>query len=171
LETRIPATSAPAPLIPFVLETLEGLVLRSAWLQRILLSTHERALRKLLPYVRDVRRVTIVGGGMYPRTAIILQKLLADARIHIIDASRDHLDVAGEFLSDEVELEYGLYDPVQQSASDLLVIPLSFQGDRAAIYRDPPARMVLVHDWIWSRRGASAIVSIFLLKRMNLIAR
>jgi hypothetical protein len=31
--------------------------------------------------------------------------------------------------------------------------------------------MVLVHDWIWSRKGASAIVSIFLLKRMNLIAR
>src|SRR5262245_36676005 len=100
---------------------------------------------------------------MYPRTALILQKLLPEARIHIIDASREHLDVAGEFLSDEVELEHGLYDPAQQSASDLLVVPLSFQGDRAAIYRDPPARKVLVHDWIWFRRGASAFVSVLLL--------
>lgn len=168
---EIPATSPPAPPVAFVLETLERVVLRSAALQRVLLRTHEQALRKLLSYFRDVRSVTIVGGGMYPRTALVLQKLLPDARIRVIDASREHLDVAGGFLGSEVELEYGLYDPAQQSASDLLVIPLSFRGDRNAIYRDPPARMVLVHDWIWARRGASAIVSVFLLKRMNLIAR
>jgi hypothetical protein len=150
---------------------LESLVLRSAWLQRILLSTHEQALRRLLKYICHVRDITIVGGGMYPRTARILQKLLPDAKIHIIDASREHLDAAEKFLSAGVELEHGLYDPSQESASDLLVIPLSFHGDRSAIYRDLPARMVLVHDWIWSRRGASAIVSIFLLKRVNLIAR
>jgi hypothetical protein len=171
LERRIPATATPTPPIPLVLETLERLVLRSVWLQKILLMTHEHALRRLLPYIRDVRSVMIVGGGMYPRTALILQKLLPDAKIRIIDANREHLDAAETFLSGGVEFEHGLYDPTMQSASDLLVIPLSFQGDRAAIYRDPPARLVLVHDWIWSRRGASAIVSIFLLKRMNLIAR
>jgi hypothetical protein len=154
-----------------VLEILERLVLRSTWLQRFLLVTHEQALRRLLPYLHDVRCVTIVGGGMYPRTALLVQKLLPFADIHIIDANREHLDAAETFLSGGVELEHGLYDSAQQCGSDLLVIPLSFQGDRDAIYRDPPAPMVLVHDWIWSRRGASAIVSVFLLKRMNLVGR
>jgi len=150
---------------------LERLVLRSTWLQGFLLGTHEQALRKLLPYIRDAHRITIVGGGMFPRTALLLQKLLPNARLHVVDSNREHLDAAGTFLSGGVEFEHGLYDPAQQSASDLLVIPLSFNGDRDAIYRDPPARLVLVHDWIWSRRGASAIVSLFLLKRMNLIGK
>lgn len=171
MERRIPITSTPAPLVSSVLETLERLVLRSAWLQRILLSTHEQALRRLLPYICDVQSVTIVGGGMYPRTALLLQKLLPYVEIRILDANREHLDAAGQFLSGGVELVQGVYDRMQQSASDLLVIPLSFQGDRRMIYEDPPAKMVLVHDWIWSRRGVSAIVSPILLKRMNLIAR
>jgi len=150
---------------------LERLVLRSRWLQEFLLSTHERALRKLLPYIHDARRITIVGGGMFPRTALLLQKLLPDARLRVIDASREHLDAAARFLKDGVEFEHGLYDPAQHCAADLLVIPLSFQGDREWIYRDPPASLVLVHDWVWMRRGASAIVSVLLLKRMNLIGR
>jgi len=108
---------------------------------------------------------------MYPRTALLLQKLLPYADIQIIDANREHLVAAETFLGSGVELLHGLYDPAQRCTADLLVIPLSFQGDRAAIYRDPPARMVLVHDWIWRRRGASAIVSVFLLKRMNLVTR
>ena len=33
----------------------------------------------------------------------------------------------------------------------------------------PSGRVALVHDWLWRRRGASAIVSIFLLKRLNLV--
>ena len=51
------------------------------------------------------------------------------------------------------------------------MVPLSFAGDRRAVYREPPARIVLVHDWIWSRgRGhGSAVVSWLLLKKLNLI--
>lgn len=169
MERRIPATATPAPLIPFVLETLERLVLRSTWLQRFLLDTHEQALQKLLPYLRDVQCITIVGGGMYPRTALLLQKLLPYAEIHVIDTNRNHLDKAERFLNGGVQLQHGFYDPEQQTQSDLLIIPLSYQGDRDAIYRNPPARRVLVHDWIWSRRGVSAVVSVLLLKRMNLI--
>ena len=57
----------------------------------------------------------------------------------------------------------------EAAACDLLVIPLSFDGDRAAIYARPPAPAVLVHDWIWHKRGASHLVSIALLKRINLV--
>ena len=44
-------------------------------------------------------------------------------------------------------------------------------GDSPLLGVVPPARAVLVHDWIWSRgRGdATAIVSWFLLKKVNLI--
>ena len=161
----------PAPFIPSVLEALERLVLRSGWLQSFMLNTHERALRKLLPNLRAVRSVAVIGGGMYPRTALILRKLMPHSRIRIIDASSENLATARTFLNDGVEFEHTLYCPARQNESDLLIIPLSFNGDRHAIYQDPPAPAVLVHDWIWSRRGNSTIVSVLLLKRLNLILR
>ena len=50
---------------------------------------------------------------------------------------------------------------------DLIVVPLAYVGDREALYRGegPP---LLVHDWIWRRRGASVVISPLLLKRLNL---
>jgi hypothetical protein len=52
---------------------------------------------------------------------------------------------------------------------DLVVLPLSFEGDRDALYDRPPARTVIVHDWLWRKRGVSGIVSVALLKRLNLV--
>ncbi|MFI5179685.1 MAG: fatty acid desaturase, partial [Vicinamibacterales bacterium] len=52
-------------LEPFSLQSLERLVLRSPALQRYVLSTHERALRRLQPALGDVRRVLVVGGGLF----------------------------------------------------------------------------------------------------------
>jgi hypothetical protein len=153
------------------LERLERFVLRSPLLQRFLLTTHERALRTLISKLSDVRTVTIVGGGMYPRTAILLHRILPGASIRIMDASEEHLEEARHFLNSEVEFVHARYNVVDCAASDLLVIPLAFSGSRAEIYRKPGAPAVLVHDWIWSRRGYSAIVSVLLLKRLNLILR
>src|SRR6185295_6174999 len=48
------------------LESLERLVLHSSRLQRFVLGSHERAFRTLLPDVTSARRVTIVGGGLFP---------------------------------------------------------------------------------------------------------
>jgi hypothetical protein len=53
----------------------------------------------------------------------------------------------------------------------MIVIPLSFIGDRDRVYREPPARVVLVHDWIWKPRGGGVRVSWLLLKRLNLVTR
>jgi hypothetical protein len=153
------------------LELLERFALRYRLLQRLLLKTHGRALQRLLPHVGNIRTVVIVGGGMYPRTALLLRKLLPDATIRIVDSSRPHLDMAARFLDKTVELDHSWYDPDQREGADLLVIPLSFRGCRETIYSQPPAGAVLVHDWIWSRRGRSAIVSWLLLKRLNLILR
>ena len=38
-----------------------------------------------------------------------------------------------------------------------------------SIYARPPAKAVFVHDWIWRRRGTSRVVSVALLKRLNLV--
>jgi hypothetical protein len=179
--TRIPisATPVPTPFVSSLIETLERLVLQSRLLQWFLLKTHERALRKLLPELSQARRITIVGGGMFPRTAVLLRKLIPFASLRIIDASCEHLEIAKAFLkndiefehANDIEFEHAYYAEVRQNEADLLIIPLSFHGDRQAIYQDPPAPMVLIHDWIWARQGQSAVVSLFLLKRMNLVFR
>jgi fatty acid desaturase len=177
--TRLPEVrqkEGPASRWPAVLRWLEffslcGLerwVLRSPRLQRFVLNTHERALRRLLPALPPVRRAAIVGGGLYPRTVLLLRRLLPEARLVVIDADAEHLRQASEFVGGGVEWIHGRYVPGGADDYDLLVIPLSFIGDRAAVYRRP-TRPVLVHDWIWRRRGRSAVVSVALLKCMNLV--
>jgi hypothetical protein len=153
------------------IESLERIALRSRLLQVFLLKTHERAIRKLLPEISNVRSIRVIGGGMFPRSTIILRKILPDAAISIVDANAAHIETAASFLSEIVDSEVRLFDSAVSEDVDLIVIPLSFIGDRAAIYRNSPARRVLVHDWIWSRHGSSVIVSILLLKRINLISR
>jgi hypothetical protein len=153
------------------LELLERVALRSRIIQSILLKTHRRALRGLLPHAGDVRTAAIVGGGMYPRTALLLRELLPDATIRIVDRNQAHLEIASRFLDSTIEFEHSWYNPRQGDLVDLLVIPLSFQGRRESIYRNPPSRAVLVHDWIWAKHGRSTIVSWFLLKRLNLVLR
>ncbi|HLJ45179.1 MAG TPA: fatty acid desaturase [Bryobacteraceae bacterium] len=153
------------------LEILEHLVLRSAGLRRLVLRVHERALQDLASLLPPVRRVTIVGGGLFPRTALILRDLLPGAHIAILDSNARHLATARKWLGDGIEYRHERYVPGWPAHSDLLVIPLCLSGDRAAIYRDPPAAAVLVHDWMWKRRGTGRLVSLMLLKRLNLVLR
>ncbi len=152
----------------FSLCGLERWVLKSRALQRFVLESHERALRRLLSTLPPVRRVGIVGGGLFPRTVLILRRLLPEARLVVIDASEDHLRRARDHAGEGVEWIHGRFVPGGADDFDLLVIPLSFIGDRAAVYRRP-SRPVLVHDWIWRRRGRSAVVSVALLKCVNLV--
>jgi len=132
---------------------------------------HERASRSLLVEFPPVRNTGIVGGGLFPRTAIILARLMPHTSLTLIDLSEDNLFTARPFLPAEVREVNKQFDPAGPCEFDLLVIPLSFVGDRQAIYQRPPARAVLVHDWIWRPRGTSVIVSCVLLKRLNLVLR
>ena len=115
--------------------------------------------------------ITIVGGGLFPRTALILRTLRPNAMLTIVDASREHLDVARSFLSEAIAFREHFFDPRSDDGGDLVVIPLSFIGNRNEVYRTPPARAVLVHDWLWNRRGTGVRVSWLLLKRLNLVTR
>jgi hypothetical protein len=155
----------------FSLESLERAVLRSPRLQRFVLAAHERAFKALLPRLAHVNRVTIVGGGLFPRSALVVHRLLPHARLTIVDAKREHLDIAAAFLPRAVELQHRFFDPAVPDAADLIVIPLAFIGDRERVYRNPPATAAVVHDWMWRPRGGGARVSWLLLKRLNLVTR
>jgi hypothetical protein len=151
------------------LDSLERLVLGSPRLQRFVLTRHEQAFQRILPTLSNARRVGIVGGALFPRTALILRRLLPHAQLTIIDAAAANIQLARRFLGEEVRFENTLFDAEEKTDFDLLVIPLSFIGDRQALYRQPPAAAVVVHDWLWRRRGQTAQISFALMKRLNLV--
>lgn len=153
------------------LELLERAILRQPRLQRFVLLRHRRAMGRLLAEIPEPREVTIVGGALYPRTALILRELLPHARLIILDSNSSHFEIARGFLPESIECRHESFRAGQTFGSDLTVIPLCLTGDRAAIYRHPPSAFVLLHDWIWHRQGTSAIVSPLLLKRLNLVRR
>ena len=153
---------------------LERLVLRLPVLQRFVIDRHERAFRALiakLPPDHGMSRVGIVGGGLFPRTAIILRRLPLKWRLTLIDLSAENLDIARRFVAGDVECVNKRFDPAEPCDFDLLIIPLSLVGARRVIYQQPPAPVVLAHDWIWRPRGTSVVVSWLLLKRLNLVVR
>jgi hypothetical protein len=153
------------------LETLERMVLRSAILQRFVLARHRQAFRELLPLLPPVEQVAIVGGGLFPRTALILRELLPAARITVIDSNAGNLETARRMLGGNIEFRNQRYAPADFPDADLTVVPLCLEGDRTAFYRHPPSRAVLIHDWLWRRAERGAVVSIFLFKRLNLVTQ
>jgi hypothetical protein len=153
------------------LDTLERLVLRSPLLQRFVVSRHEQAFRALLPSIGPVARITIVGGGLFPRTALVLRRMMPHASLTIVEANETNLAIARRFLTGDVEFVHAVHTPETVGDADLVVIPLAYVGDRRRLYRHPPAARVIVHDWIWSARPPTARVSWLLLKRINLVAR
>ncbi|HEV3344495.1 MAG TPA: hypothetical protein VG125_29230, partial [Pirellulales bacterium] len=110
-----------------------------------------------------------VGGGLFPRTALVVRRVLPEAELTVIDASAANLSAGQRLLNDSVRWINAWYDPERHGGFDVVVIPLAYVGDREALYARPPARAVLIHDWIWRRRGRSVVVSFWLLKRLNLV--
>ena len=84
------------------LELLERLVLRSTLLQSFVLLRHKRAFAKMLSQLPAIRKVIIVGGGMFPRTALIVKTDPA-ARIKVIDARAEHIRWARHYVDSGVE--------------------------------------------------------------------
>jgi hypothetical protein len=156
--------------MPGVLDALERFVLESKLLQRFVLRVHRNAFRALLQQLPPLRRIAIVGGGLFPRTALVVRELAPRAEIVVIDSCRAHVEMARRMLGDAVRFEHARFAAGDRVGEfDLVVIPLAFRGDRAAIYQHPPAPAVLVHDWCWRRRGQGRLVSFALLKRINLV--
>jgi hypothetical protein len=103
----------------------------------------------------------------------VARRVWPHAAITIIDAEATHLDIARPLLPAGVVLEHRQFVPGTEGndGADLVMIPLAYVGSRADVYRQPSGSAVLIHDWIWKRRGRGTIVSPWLLKRINLVVR
>ncbi len=165
---------------PTFIDALERLALDVPGARRFLLATHRPAWQALLPESerKRIREVVVVGGGLFPRTAILLADLLPHARLTLLDAASVNLDLARRELDryavpcTRIRFVVGRHEATRSPACDLLVLPLAYRGDRDALYRTPPAPLVAVHDWIWRRRGDQGRrISWFLAKRLNLVRR
>lgn len=171
--------------IPRALCALERLALASPGLQRRMIDTHARAIDALAPAIRaclerpvqeDMRdlRVVVVGGGLFPRTALALARLWPRARVTVIDADAGHLERARACLAERgvagVELVHGRWSPAASAGHDLVIVPLALDGDRRALYAaEGPPR--LVHEWSWRPGGrAGVVIAWWLGKRLNLVA-
>jgi hypothetical protein len=155
---------------------LERLALRAPWIAHFVLKRHARALRRLmLGSSFEPRRIAIVGGGLFPRSLVLLRPAFPHAALAVIDRSAQNVARARDYLaeralpSDGVEFIVDTFDPLRHAGFDLVVTPLAYVGCASALTRLRARTAVLSHDWIWQRRGErSAIVSWLLLKRMNL---
>jgi len=138
-------------------------------LQRFMIRKHERAFRKLLNEIPQPQRIGVVGGGLFPRSLIILKNIYPSAELIGIEADHHHIQIARPLVQADFLHEW--FDPQRHRDFDLLVIPLAYLGDKSALYESFSAPRVLIHDWLWHKRVRSAIVSILLLKRLNLVTR
>lgn len=173
--------------VAVILGALERLALACAPLQRRLVADHARAIHALMPRLaclsgqdpRTLARapwsIAVVGGGLFPRTALALARVWPAARVTIVDADAVHLELARRVLTDhgtaDVTFIHATWDPRAPHRHDLVILPLALVGDRDAVYTalGPPR---LVHDWLWRPRGrASVVVAWWLCKRLNLVLR
>jgi fatty acid desaturase len=161
------------------LNTLEGLVLGSPWLQRWVLAKHRQALHRLLQQLaRPMHQIAIIGGGMFPRSVLALRQLCPRATLTVIDTSSASIDDARSYLrrhqigTSQVRFICAAYDPVEHRGFDLILVPLAFQGDRQLFYQPSTESnsIIAVHDWAWRRRELpGCLVSLLLCKRLNLV--
>jgi hypothetical protein len=153
----------------YLLNALERAVINKPAWQRFVIERHLLATERLLQEKEYFHRILIVGGGLFPRSAIVLRKLFPAAQITVLDLSRGNLELASQFLPPGIQLECGMFNDDYLSRYDLVVVPLAFRGSRNSFYSSIAGEkcVVLVHDWIWRPRGKSAVVSWCLLKRLN----
>ena len=129
-----------------ILGGLERFVLISRPLQRFVLRSHETAFRKLLNGTPTPKRIGVVGGGLFPRSLMVLKNIYPNTQLVGIDGEQKHIDIARKFADAKFIHEW--FDPRRHADFDLLVIPLAYVGDKRRLYQQPTAPNVLVHDWI-----------------------
>lgn len=159
-----------------LLGALERLALGSRFLQGFMLRTHARAIAPLLASLPEPPvSVAIVGGGLFPRTLLVLAELLPEARFVVVDHSVESVSRAIEHLKlrgfelRRVRFRIEAFDPREHSAHDLVVAPLAYEGAAEELCEAARRTAFLRHEWLWRRgSGISRVVSPFLLKRVTL---
>lgn len=152
------------------LDAAERLLLRWPWLRARVLAAHRRALQRVLVDVPAPARIVVVGGGLFPRSALLLRERFPRAAITVLDQEPRHLAAARPLLPQDVVGVVGTFTPGERLDADLVVLPLALRGHKRAWRSAPPAPYVLVHDWLWCAPGRGARVAWWLGKRMHVVA-
>jgi hypothetical protein len=84
-------------LVCKALNILEYMTLNLPIIRNWVLVVHHNAFKRLLKGKR-FERILVVGGGIYPRTAIVLKRMCPYAQVTIQDMSRESLKVAEAYL-------------------------------------------------------------------------
>ncbi len=164
-------------------EAVERVSAASGPLRRFVVDRHARAFARVLSRRSDLGpfdRIVVVGGGLFPRTVLVLRRLFPRAELLVVDRQERSLAIARRHLVRlgvplegirfvEGEFPHG---PDELRASDLVVLPLALTGDRASVYRTWEGPPLLIHDWIWRRPAgrSGTVISYLFLKRLNLVA-
>ena len=161
-----------------VLGGLERWAIASPRIQGLMLKSHKQAFRRSLERLdgEALSHIAVVGGGLFPRTVLVLQELLPDCRLTVIEQDPSHIEEAKQILSarghslESVEFRQLSFDGTMPFQADALVIPMAYIGERGKLYQSPPAPLVWVHDWLWQVKGAhGAVIGWWLCKRLNLV--
>ncbi len=154
---------------------LERLALASGLIQRFMVATHLAAFKRVVGGLPSApRRITIVGGGLFPRSALVLARVFPLARLRVVDRSAASIAKACRYLDSvesppQLSFERAEFDPELHGSDDLVVVPLAFVGESRLKRAVARRTALLTHDWLWSQRpGTSAIVSWLLLKSVTL---
>lgn len=161
------------------LDILEYITIKIPFLRNWVLNVHERAICNLLSL--DVQeppiRFVVVGGGIFPRTAIIIRRLFPDAQIVIQDMNLKSLRFAENYLrnmhiTEDVIYSHTIYDGINYDAASesiygtVVILPLAFRGEIGQT-----AFKTLKHCWIWDTDYCEkqCLVSYFLLKKIKVL--
>jgi hypothetical protein len=160
----------------FNLNALESVVAKSPLLQRWIVASHQKAVRKLTSGWPIPKRVVVIGGALFPRTALVVHALWPSAQITVIDSNSFHLERCRAWLRGDETLICARVTTDALPAADLIFVPLAFDQDKRPLYTAENHGCIILHDWLWNRprRGQtiqSVIVSLLLLKRLNLVTR
>lgn len=154
---------------------LERVALASTPLQRFMVRSHVRAFHRVLSQA-DLKpaHVVVIGGGLFPRTLMVLREVLPLARVTVIEADAGHVAEARRWLAandhDATAIEFvtAWFDPAVHTGADLVILPLALVGCVDSL-RHGTGCAVVVHAWLWQGGGdATAVVSLALAKRVNL---
>lgn len=167
-----------------ILVWLERLAVPAGPIQRYMLSSHRQALAALLQHsalgpLSPQPRIGIVGGGLFPRTALLIAELLPRATLLLIDRSPAHLSQARSVLvragitGERLAMTAEIYCPTRHGQVDLLIFPLGYVGDRRALYQPSPGQPPrIIHEWLSAapaEASARMVISYVLLKQLCLV--
>ena len=167
------------------LDVVERIIMNIPFLRDWILYTHESAIRQLFSSEEQApQRIVVIGGGIFPRTAIIMKKLFPESQIIIQDMNEGSLKLAENYLrktNNEGNIYYfnSMYDGTVHGTKNgsaygncsgsiygtIMVFPLAFRG--MSINSKSPYKTVK-HCWIWENEPCvkQCIVSYFLMKKV-----